>query len=148
MTSTHRVTVYGAHYSRIPPNRLTYIFITCDIISLTLQGTGGGIASGPSPVIGSNIMLAGVSFQVLTLLVFLLVVSEIYINIQRSSESEKNPHTLSLRKSFKFKGFLCAWSISFIAIFWRCSYRIAEMAKGWGNPIMQVEWTFIAFDSW
>lgn len=39
MSLSRIVSVYGSHMSRIPPVWYTRIFITCDVISLLVQGT-------------------------------------------------------------------------------------------------------------
>ena len=93
-------------------------------------------------------MLVGIVWQVVSLLIFLYLTGEIYMSITRSDESARNPDTASLRNSRKFQGFLWAWAIATLAIFARCVYRIAELAKGWHSPIMMEEWSFIAFDGW
>jgi hypothetical protein len=57
-----------------------------------------------------------------------------------------NPETEKLRKEWEFRAFLGGVSLSFVVIFACCVYRIAEMANGWANPIMQNETEFIVLD--
>src|SRR5690606_12407353 len=47
----------------------------------------------------------------------------------------------------KFRIFLWAIGIAYATLLIRCIYRIAEMAGGWGNPIMQDEPSFIVLES-
>ena len=66
------VITFGPENSRIKPLSYPRIFIPCDFLSLMLQAAGGGIASAAShqdknPVVGDNIMVAGLSVQVITM---------------------------------------------------------------------------------
>jgi hypothetical protein len=87
----------------------TIIFITCDFISLLLQAAGGAIASGANTAstdqMGINIMIAGLSFQVASLFLFILLCAEFGWRVRR------NPHELDprfdiVRSAKMFKAFL------------------------------------------
>jgi hypothetical protein len=151
-TLKHIVLVFGAGISRLKPAWYTYIFITCDIFSIILQGAGGALASvatGPGDNlmdIGDNLMITGLAFQVFTLLVFGLLAGEYALRVHRNQNS-LNPATYQLRRSRKFRAFLIALGVSYSVILIRCIYRVAEMAGGWGNAIMQNEPSFIVLDS-
>jgi hypothetical protein len=147
----HIIITFGSSISRIRPAWYTYIFITCDVLSIALQGAGGGLASaaeGPGSLMdaGNNLMMAGLSFQVFTLAVFALLAAEYAVRVYRH-RNELNSDTYQLRKSKRFRGFLVAIIVAYLAIQIRCTYRIAEMAGGWGNTIMRDETLFIALDS-
>ena len=92
-------------------------------------------------------MISGISWQVLTLLIFGAVTAD-YVGRRYRSTTPLSPAAQSLLRSIKFRLFVVAVTISFSAIFLRCVYRIAEMAKGWRNPIMQDQPLFIGIDSW
>lgn len=151
-TLKHIVITFGEDISRLKPNWYTYIFISCDLLSIIMQGTGGGLASaasdGSDPLLkaGDNVMIAGLAFQVFTLLVFGALASEYAWRVRKYSD-RLNPKTLELRASRKFRWFLIALGVSYFAILIRCIYRVAEMAGGWGNSIMANEPAFIALDS-
>jgi hypothetical protein len=132
-------------------------FIPCDVISLVLQATGGGMASvashnGDDVTTGDNIMIAGLSFQVVTLLVFMLCSADFAINTMRrqrqlgSSALDQGAEARKLRNSFMFKGFLAALALATICIFWRSVYRVAELSKGWEGPLMYRQDLFIGFE--
>jgi hypothetical protein len=91
-------------------------------------------------------MIAGLSFQTFTLLVFGLLSIEYGIRAYRHRNS-LNPTTTDLRHSIKFKLFMGAILVGWVVIFIRCVYRIAEMAGGWRNPIMQNQTEFIILDT-
>lgn len=90
-------------------------------------------------------MMAGIVWQVFTLMVFGLLASEYarnaFINRARFSQS-----AINLLSSLRFTLFLSAIVLAFFTVFIRCIYRIAEMAGGWENSIMQDETDFIVLD--
>ena len=151
-TLKHIVIIFGSEISRLKPAWYTYIFISCDILSIVLQGAGGAVASIADPGtnlmdIGDDLMITGLAFQVFTLLIFGALASEYALRVRRSSNSQMNPQTAELRRSRKFRFFIIALIVSYSAILIRCIYRVAEMAGGWGNVIMQTESVFIVLDS-
>jgi hypothetical protein len=75
------VVVYGESFSRIRPRTYSILFIGFDFFSLVLQGGGGGLAASSennrnAEQTGINIMLAGLSFQVFSLLLFMALCAE------------------------------------------------------------------------
>ena len=74
------VVAYGEHISRVKPKIYTITFMSFDFLSLLLQAIGGAIAStsntNSSQQTGINIMIAGLSFQVVSLLVFISLCAE------------------------------------------------------------------------
>jgi hypothetical protein len=147
----HLVITFGPQYSRLRPARYTHIFITCDFVSLALQGTGGGLASAGengSTLLdaGNNLMIAGLVFQVFTLAVFALLVLEYFLRVWKNRHN-LNPDTYEFRRTKRFRGFLAALALAWLFIFIRCVYRVIELVGGWGNSIMQDEPLFIVCDS-
>jgi hypothetical protein len=139
----------GEEYSRIPAKYYTWIFILCDLFSLVLQGTGGGLAAtadtDAGATNGNNTMMAGIVFQVVTLLVFIALAGEYaYRAYQRRNHFSQS--VVNLLSNVRFKLFVGSVLVAFTAIFIRCVFRIAEMAGGWGNEIMQNEVDFIVLD--
>jgi hypothetical protein len=121
-----------------------------------LQSVGGGIASvktqdGKDPKLGNNIMIAGLSVQVATLFIFILLVLDFAVHTirrirQLGVDGALDPHHAALRKSWVFKGFLVALSLSTLLIFTRCVYRIAELSKGWTGHLYAVQSYFIGLE--
>ncbi|KAG7004449.1 efflux pump himE [Physcia stellaris] len=149
LTLKYLVLTVGRDYSRIRAKFYTWIFILCDLLSLILQGAGGGIAATANTTatqdIGNNLMMAGISWQVATLLVFGILVAD-YVYRAYSSRNSFTQATVNLLASRDFKLFAASIVLSFLVIFTRCVFRIAEMAGGWANPIMQDEAEFIVLD--
>ncbi|PVH75687.1 RTA1-domain-containing protein [Cadophora sp. DSE1049] len=151
------VYAFGPENSRIAPETYTRFFIPCDLLSLLLQAAGGGIASSAShqhksTKVGDRIMVAGLAFQVLTLLVFMILCGDFAIRTRRRYKSlgeaafDQNPHFVTLRHSKKFKGFLAALTLATICIFWRSVYRVAELAEGWTGSLIKRQWLFVGFE--
>lgn len=108
--------------------------------------TGAGLQSGGSnSTVGNDIMLIGIVSQVVTLGIFGLMALDIFFRIRRSRTNLSSSNT-ALRQSRRFKGFLVALFLAYSTILIRCVYRIAEMAGGWSNPIMQNQIAFIILD--
>jgi hypothetical protein len=122
-----------------------------------LQAAGGGLAStathqGKSPNTGDNIMVAGLAFQVFTLLIFMLLCLDFAIRTWRRFNSmgeaafDQNPIYASLRQNWKFKGFLVALTLATICIFWRSAYRVVELGEGWQGDLIRHQWLFVGFE--
>jgi hypothetical protein len=90
-------------------------------------------------------MMVGLCSQVATLAIFGILSLDVLFKI-RSYRGQWNASTIALRSSTKFKGLLIAIATAYTTITIRCIYRIAEMAGGWRNPIMQDEVAFIVLD--
>lgn len=137
----------------MPPLYYTRLFITCDIISLILQGAGGGIASvkaqaDEDPALGNNIMLAGVSFQVFTLSMFICFSLDFFYRAFRvRNDPDAWDHRFErLRNTKRFKGFLAALAWSTILILIRSIYRLVEMAEGWTGELIRDEVLFFVLE--
>jgi hypothetical protein len=150
LTLKHLTLCFGPEYSRIKPRYYTWTFVSFDILSLILQGAGGGLAatSSTKPRVqtdGNDLMLAGIVFQVATLLAFAAMVADYFLRLSRST-SPLPTEAENIKSKTSFQLFILGLILSFLAVFTRCVFRIAEMAGGWRNPIMQSEKDFIALD--
>lgn len=151
LTLKHITLELGATFSRIQPRFYTWIFCLADFFSLVLQGAGGGIAAtadnGSSlQNTGNNLMMAGIVWQVFTLLIFGGMVADYAFRVY-THRSTLEPSAVKLMNATRFKLFTSGLVLAYLTIFIRCVFRIGEMAKGWGNPIMQDETDFIVLDS-
>ena len=155
LTLKHFTLSVSAELSPLKPRLYTWIFIACDLLSLILQGAGGGTAATANDnldmqKIGNDLMMAGIVWQVITLLVF-GALAVVYCFRVRGA-LRRNPRLLSesghkLLSRPSFKAFTAAIVLAYLTIFTRCVYRIGEMANGWRNSIMQDETDFIVLDS-
>ncbi|KAF2085492.1 putative sphingoid long-chain base transporter RSB1 [Saccharata proteae CBS 121410] len=150
------VVTFGASNSRIKPLSYPRIFIPCDVISLLLQAAGGGLASAEShsnqsPDPGDNIMVAGLAFQVLTLLIFIGLATDFavrtFLRVRKMGEEEAlDPAHARLRASWAFKGFLFALAFATLCIFTRSVYRVAELSEGWTGHLISTQKYFIGLE--
>ncbi|KAK9374090.1 RTA1 like protein-domain-containing protein [Lipomyces chichibuensis] len=79
--------IWGIRYARFKPWAYTKIFVTLDVLSIIIQGIGGGAASaasnnGSSPQAGTDIMIGGLGFQVAATLLFMLLCLDYYLRIR------------------------------------------------------------------
>lgn len=131
----------GAQYARFPPKFYYWIFIACDLLSLILQATGGALSSVSSG--GSkaavDVAIAGLSFQVFTLLIFILLALEYSVRY-RKAERDASPLPT------KFKSFLGFLSLSILCILIRCIYRIDELSDGYNGPLIHDQGLFTGLE--
>lgn len=103
------VVMYGEEASRIKPRTYTITFISCDFLSLVLQGAGGGITATAddhdTSQIGINIMIAGLATQVISLSVFMILCADFAVRLRRYP-NRINTSTIAIRSTFKWKAFL------------------------------------------
>ncbi|KAK6581654.1 hypothetical protein PZA11_005351 [Diplocarpon coronariae] len=151
------VYAFGPENSRIAPGTYTRFFIPCDLLSLLLQAAGGGMASAAShqhrsTKVGDHLMVAGLAFQVFTLLVFMILCIDFARRTRQRYTSlgeaafDQNPNFVRLRRSIKFRGCVGALTLATICIFWRSVYRVAELAEGWTGSLIQRQWLFVGFE--
>lgn len=89
--------------------------MSCDFISLLLQAAGGAIAASANTVkdtdLGVNIMIAGLSFQVVSLVLFIGLCCDFAWRVRNAAEMSLNQRFGALRESKKFRAFLvCEFS--------------------------------------
>jgi hypothetical protein len=127
--------------SRIRPKLFYWIFIPCDIFCLTLQAAGGALSSTSfgSSKIGVDLALAGLSLQVVVLVVFCGFFADYMIRYSRSARQAKE---FGIRMKVFF-GFL---SLAILLILARCAYRVDELSEGWEGPLISNEDLFIGLE--
>lgn len=129
--------------SRFNPKLFYWVFIPCDIISLILQATGGALScvstTEDQVQVGVNISLAGLVFQVVTLLVFCALFADYFISCKRS------PSWTRIDGRMKF--FVSFQSLATFLILLRCVYRIVELHDGYFSEWFRDEDLFIALES-
>ncbi|CCM04576.1 uncharacterized protein FIBRA_06757 [Fibroporia radiculosa] len=143
----------GQQYSRLSAKWYTIVFCSCDVIALIIQALGGGAASaavnsGKSPTAGSDIMLAGIIFQMAAITFYMLLASEfvlryLYDRPVNSRASEPTPYALD--KSMK--QMLAALVFSSLCIYLRSWYRTIELAGGWNGYVIHTQRYFVVMDA-
>jgi hypothetical protein len=150
LTLKHVVISFGQEWSRLRPAWYTYIFIAGDIISLTLQGAGGGAAASADPGtkmvdVGTNLMIAGVIFQVVVLAFFAYFFVEYAVRTYRRRDT-LTADAMQLFHAPLFRFFMGAVVVAYVGIFVRCIYRIPELTSGWRSELMRNEPEFIVLE--
>jgi hypothetical protein len=150
LTLKHIVINFGESWSRLRPMWYTRIFITGDIFSLVLQGAGGGLAStadsgSDMQDVGTDLMIAGVIFQVVILAVFGYFLGEYTLRTYHRRD-QLSEHSLVLFNKKSFRCFMGAIIAAYIGIFVRCVYRIPELTGGWRSELMRNEPEFIVLE--
>ena len=112
-------------------------------MSLTLQAAGGGLSSSTSgsSKTGVNIAIAGLSFQVFTLTVFILLAIDYAVSYVRGQYTKPSE---TLATSFKI--FVTFLSLAILCILIRCVYRIDELSNGYSGPLIHDEGLFIGLE--
>ncbi|KAK0451393.1 RTA1-domain-containing protein [Desarmillaria tabescens] len=152
----------GPVYSRLTPRMYSIIFCTCDVIALTIQGVGGGIASAadtlPAANRGENIMLGGIVFQLAVITVYVLCAAEFFVRyikdipiVSRTANSQVN---VASTKPIYSRGIMSgksllmlgALTLSTFCLYIRAVYRIIELSDGWNGVIISTQVYFNVFD--
>jgi hypothetical protein len=132
-----------ASLSRIKPHFISWTFIICDIISLILQALGGALSVVSTAKVdidrGVDISLAGLIFQVVTLLTFCALFADYLISCRKLQSFKGIWHTMGF--------FLISLFVSIVLILLRCAYRIAELQDGYFSELFREETLFIALES-
>ncbi|SPQ25445.1 505f3e0a-8005-46ca-be49-b987d1fac54f [Thermothielavioides terrestris] len=122
--------------SRIRPHLYPFIFVPLDVSCLCVQAIGGSLAASAAlsnfqlVQSGNRCIIAGIVLQVVVLLFFGSSATDYFFRVKKWIKSdEANPEAVALWHDKKFRMF-----------------AIAEMAGGWGNPIMQDEPSFIVLE--
>lgn len=137
ITNTLSVNALGPEHSRFDPKWYYWAFIPCDVVSIALQGAGGGLSSGGKGNTGVNVSLAGLAFQVFTLCVFIAFVVDYMLRWKR------NGTTVLTRRFLLFAVFL---SFAIIFILARSTYRIDELSDGYNGSLFHDQTTFIILE--
>ncbi|EXJ67445.1 uncharacterized protein A1O5_09458 [Cladophialophora psammophila CBS 110553] len=131
-------------FFRIPPAWLGRIFITSDIFSFLTQCSGSGIASsgnweGDLKTVGTNVLLVGLSLQLATFSVFLVVLARFVRRVSRvGKDAGWDPRVKKV-----------VWGV-WIAGFWvqvRSVYRVVEFGMGIDGYPFTHEWCLYVLEA-
>ncbi|KAK0611318.1 RTA1 like protein [Immersiella caudata] len=156
LTLKHTVKAINPALSRVAPRLYPWFFIPADVSCLVIQAIGGGLAAAggrKNPKLlqhGNRTIIAGIVLQVVVLGVFGLLGGEYLIRVRkwvRNGPAPEEAKGVAIWRDRKFRMFVYAMMGAYTTLFIRCVYRIAEMAGGWGNHIMQHESSFVVLES-
>ncbi|RBR06401.1 uncharacterized protein FIESC28_11091 [Fusarium coffeatum] len=132
---------FAPEVSRFKPEVIWWIFIPADIVCLALQGTGGALStiSQGSSQRGIDIALAGLSLQVVILVLFCALLGDYLWRYFRSGSSGALSSQMRI-----FFGFVSAAVILILA---RCAFRCYELSEGYqDSDLITDEGLFIGLE--
>ncbi|CAK7222918.1 hypothetical protein SBRCBS47491_005027 [Sporothrix bragantina] len=144
--------------SRVRPTLYPWLFVPGDVSCLLVQAAGGAIAASAGYTntkllnAGNRLIIAGIVLQVVVLAFFGIASLDYYVRVRRwiagrdKRGRQPTPEALALWNDRAFRTFGIAVTVAYVCILIRCIYRVAEMAGGWGNKIMQDEPSFIVLE--
>ncbi|KAL4810512.1 RTA1 like protein-domain-containing protein [Aspergillus unguis] len=138
------IEILGRNSSVLSPKVYLWVFVTCDVVSLVVQAVGGGMAStqaakeGGNTTPGTNIMIAGIVFQMASITVFVLCAADF---VRRTIR-----HRLMQSMKGVVLPLLAAMIFSITTIYIRSIYRTIELSEGWSGYLITTERYFIALD--
>jgi len=146
------VTIYGERFGVMPPRVSVWFFIIVDICAVVVQAAGSGTtaanvgksASGAS--IGRWVVVAGIAFQTMVMVLFLVMWVTVLVRIHRSRTVDWNPKFESNRHRKLFPFFVPAITLSHLFILIRSIFRIVEMAEGIPSKLTLHERYFLVLD--
>lgn len=154
LTLKHVALALSPSLSRIAPRFYPRVFLPADLACLVVQAIGGGVAAAAprddpkAAENGNRTIIAGVALQTLVLVCFGVMGLDYYVRVNKHMHSaEAEPARLAVWNDRKFRIFCTSVTAAYFSILIRCIYRIAEMAGGWGNHIMQDQPSFLVLDS-
>jgi RTA1 like protein len=120
-------------------------------VSLLLQAAGGVTASmsdGDKHIseIAINVMVAGLSFQVVSLAIFAAACTEFGLRVRRERKEDLNPSFADVRPTLWFRAFLWVLGLATLAILLRSVFRCAELKDGFQGPLANDEITFMILE--
>ncbi|OQO04791.1 hypothetical protein B0A48_09715 [Cryoendolithus antarcticus] len=143
------VVIHGEDLSSFKPRTYTIIFITSDFVALVLQAAGGAIASGAtiqsSSQTGINIMIAGLSFQVVSLAFFSTLALHFAYRVRNARKRPENRFR-EITESLWLRAF--QWTLSFatLTIFIRSCFRVAELSGGFHGSLANNQVSFMILE--
>ncbi|KAF5019524.1 hypothetical protein F66182_8466 [Fusarium sp. NRRL 66182] len=131
---------YGPSLARFPTKFFAWVFVPFDIISLVLQGTGGGLSASSSGAsqAGVDVAMAGLILQVIMLVAFSALFADYMV---RYLGSKKSRGLDSIDKLF-----FTFLAIAVLATLARCIFRADELKEGYQGELIKHEDLFIALE--
>lgn len=144
--------------SRVRPTLYPWLFVPADVSCLLVQAAGGALAASAGYTnttllnAGNRMIIAGIVLQVIVLALFGVASLDYYVRVKTwiagrdAKGRQPTEAALALWANKRFRTFAVAVAVAYVCILIRCIYRVAEMAGGWGNKIMQDEPSFIVLE--
>ena len=132
------ISQYGRAYSPLSPRVYMFVFIGFDLVSIAIQGTGGGLASAAGSKVppgntgpGTHTMMAGIIIQLVSMSIFV----GLYFYFIWAARAL--PYSLTIVAATSFVAAL---------ILIRNFYRAVELSQGWTGFLITHEVYFTVLD--
>lgn len=129
-TLKHFIRLNGPEHSWLNPNLYTWVFIGCDIGSILLQAAGGGIAASAAADhdmdlldVGNNVIIAGIAFQVATMVCCGLITIDYSIRRWRHRRAKPVVTKEDRAAQVKARFFQGSVALAYVTVLIRCIYR-------------------------
>ena len=86
--------------------------------------------------------MAGLTFQVFSLLVFAIATGDYYHRARQQYRNQLPPRAAHPRITW----FFAALGLSYICIMTRCIYRVIELSHGWNSALMKREVEYVVLE--
>ncbi|TFY67763.1 hypothetical protein EVG20_g3827 [Dentipellis fragilis] len=149
----------GPQYSRLSPRIYKWAFLSCDLVSLTVQAVGGAEASiaadGPEIQMtsGGHIMLIGIVFQMFTIAVYTVLAIEFFLRVSSDKpardiavDARQSRKTAEAKRNPCLRLMVMCLGIMGVFIIIRSIYRTVELVDGFQGKIITTEIWFNIFD--
>ncbi|KAK3324575.1 RTA1 like protein-domain-containing protein [Cercophora scortea] len=155
LTLKHVCLALNPALSRIRPHLYPFIFVPLDVSCLLVQAIGGALAASAGYTNyallqhGNRAIIAGITLQVVVLLVFGATAVDYYRRVRawvKADDGGGRGEAGVIWRDARFRLFVGAVAGAYSGVLIRCIYRIAEMSGGWGNKIMQDQPSFIVLE--
>ncbi|MCJ1261606.1 hypothetical protein MMC22_001472 [Lobaria immixta] len=135
------ITILGGHVSPLPPKTYLFICFCIDVVCLTLQATGGGLAGaantkGESTQPGTTTMVVGIIAQLVSAFLFSIM---LVIVLQRGAPQ--------IRKNKSMFYVSAAMVLSTVMMILRGFYRSVELVQGWTGYLITHQRYVIGLDA-
>ncbi|RHZ63051.1 RTA1 domain-containing protein [Aspergillus thermomutatus] len=134
--------VKGEKYSPIRVERVTKVFVTCDVLTFLIQGGGAGMmAISNLSSTGQKIVLAGLVLQIVAFVLFIATATAFYRRI------DHYPTPAAVNGEIPWKRHLGSLFAISMLILVRSVFRVVEYGMGNDGYLLGYEWCLYIFDA-
>lgn len=134
--------VNGERHSFIIPRWLTRIFVTGDVLALSIQSSAAGIMMiSDLASLGEGVVIGGLAFHIVIFGIFGVTASRFHIKMRR------DPMVGSIPASLQWEQLLRMLYASSALIMARSIFRIIEFIMGHDGYLLTTEWPLYVFDA-
>lgn len=147
--------IYKQGVGRLKPMMYSYIFVSCDLVSIILQAIGGGMAAtalqdDEDTAPGTHVMVAGLAVQVASMSLFMGLCLDFMLRVRKLRKTTGdiyNPDYVHIPEAKLYTPLFYAIGICTLLIYVRCIYRLIELAEGWSGYLILHEPYFLVLEA-